>query len=80
MVAASKMSCKMSLSKMLLKNGFLSETSKFCIGPYNSVQILPVCGPSRYQIRERDLRISMSAVAMVARKSFNRKFTAKIGF
>ena len=53
-------------------------------GPYDFVQISLTCGTNILTsfVRNvwRDLRLPMSALATVARKSFNGKFTAKIDF
>ena len=41
----------------------------------------PACGPNTYQIMYgKNLRLPMSALATVAGKSLNGKFTAKIDF
>ena len=49
--------------------------------PYDFVQIPPACGPNTYQITYGEtLRVPMSALATVAGKSFNSKFTAKMDF
>ena len=71
------------LSKMILKSLiFLSSSSKF-----RAVGTIRICSNFtciwyKQFVRNvwRDFRLSMSALAMVARKTFNGKFTAKIDF
>ena len=64
------------------KPGFLSKNSKFCI-----FRTIRFCSNftsmwSKYVSNNvwRDFQLPMSALATVARKSFNVKFTAKIDF
>ena len=47
---------------------------------YDLIKISPACGPSTSNNVWRDFRLSVSAIATVARKSFNGKFSAKIEF
>ena len=44
------------LSEMIIKNlGFCSKSQNFVhFGPYDLVQISPVCGPNTYQIMYRE--------------------------
>ena len=72
-----------SLSKMVLKNlGFCPKPQIFVhFGPYDLVQIWPVCGLNTYLIMFREtLEFQCQHLQCVARKSFNGKFAAEIGF
>ena len=68
----------------MVKNIFFFQKAQYFVfyGPYDFVQISLVYGRNPFfkECIWRDFRLPMSALAMVAQKSFNGKFIAKIDF
>ena len=64
------------LSKIVFKNPVSCQKAQnfMSFGLCDFVQISPACGPNTYYVW-RDFRLPMSALATVAGKSFNGKFT-----
>ena len=66
---------------MGLKKRFFVKAQNFVqFGPYDFVHILLTLGTNIFKECMERLLLPMSALATVARKSFNGKFTAKIDF
>ena len=67
-----------SLSKMVIKNpAFVKKLQIYCCLDHTILSFSLAYGTNNVW---RDFRLPMSALATVARKSFNGKFTAKIDF